>query len=219
MTLRLRHSTNPFNESSLVENYEDWYQTEGSRADRQEKSLLNKLLSSFPSAHSILEVGCGTGHFMRWFEKTRGLQALGLDVSRPMLKKAVEFGSMFLIQGNAQRLPLKSNSVDLVALITTLEFLTDPNSALKEAYRVARKGFIAGVINKNSILGIRYKRSGGPIWGNAHLYSTSMLKKMALKSIGHNVDILWCTTLWPLIPMYLPLPWGGFIGMAVKWNK
>jgi hypothetical protein len=27
---------------------------------------------------------------------------------------------------------------------------------------------------------------------------------------------VWCTTLWPAWPGELPLPWGGFIGVAVR---
>lgn len=77
-------SNNPFADPARVARYENWYQTTGRRADRLEKALLRRLLVNFKSAHTILEVGCGTGHFTRWFNEL-GLYAVGLDVSPPML--------------------------------------------------------------------------------------------------------------------------------------
>ena len=83
---------NPFDNPALAEGYEVWYENPGLRGDRLEKALLQRLLAGFPDAHTLLEVGCGTGHFTRWF-KTQGLQALGLDISTPMLAEAVRLGS------------------------------------------------------------------------------------------------------------------------------
>jgi hypothetical protein len=56
---------NPFVDPALVAGYETWYQTTGRRADRLEKELLAWLLARFPSAGTLLEVGCGSGHFTR----------------------------------------------------------------------------------------------------------------------------------------------------------
>ena len=47
--------------------YEAWYETAGRRADRLEKALFKQLMTGFPHAHTLLEIGCGTGHFARWF--------------------------------------------------------------------------------------------------------------------------------------------------------
>jgi hypothetical protein len=38
------------------------------------------VLAIFPQARTILEVGCGTGHFTRWFSE-QGVQAVRLDIS------------------------------------------------------------------------------------------------------------------------------------------
>jgi ubiquinone/menaquinone biosynthesis C-methylase UbiE len=47
--------------------YEAWYTTpRGQRTDQAERALLEWLLGQFPNARSILEVGCGTGHFTTW---------------------------------------------------------------------------------------------------------------------------------------------------------
>jgi Zn-dependent protease len=95
-----RFTGNPFAESAVVSGYEAWYENTGRRADRLEKALLKQLLARFPQASSILEVGCGTGHFTRWFEEL-GLQTAGLDLSLSMLAEAIHI-TLFVFGGVAQ---------------------------------------------------------------------------------------------------------------------
>jgi len=174
-------------------------------------------LKVFSTADSILEVGCGTGHFTRWFSQ-QGMQVIGLDLSRAMLEEANRFRSSLLLQGDALTLPFASNSFDLIALITTLEFLPDPTAVFIEVRRVARQGLILGVLNTQSYLGWKYKRSGSPIWKVAQLFTPSELKQLIQQAVGKEAEIVWRTTLWPIWPASLPLPWGGFIGMTVDWK-
>jgi len=148
---------NPFTNPTIVAGYEAWYETSGRRADRLEKALLKRLLAGFSRARTLLEVGCGTGHFTRWFGE-QGLQAMGLDLSAPMLAEAVRLGGQLYVQGDALALPFRAEAFDLVALITTLEFVTDPVQVLSEATRVARHGLILGVLNRQSLLAWRRKR-------------------------------------------------------------
>jgi ubiquinone/menaquinone biosynthesis C-methylase UbiE len=206
---------NPFADPEIAASYENWYFTIGRRADHQEKALLKRLLRIFPTAHTVLDVGCGTGHFTRWFG-TLGLQAVGLDLSQPMLDEANKSTGTLYVQGDARHLPFPYKSFDLVTLITTLEFLLEPMQALYEALRVTRLGIILGVLNAHSRLGCQYKRTGGPLWEAARFYSPDDLKEMMHEISGDKATILWWTTLWSFWPCALPLPCGGFIGMAVK---
>jgi ubiquinone/menaquinone biosynthesis C-methylase UbiE len=206
---------NPFIRPEIVAGYETWYQTVGRNADQQEKILLKWLLAHFKHAKTILEVGCGTGHFTRWFG-ILGMQAVGLDLSHPMLEEAKSLGGPIYLQGDALMLPFLSKSIDLVAMITTLEFLSKPGQGLAEARRVAREGLILGVLNAKSRLGQRYKREGGPIWEVARFFTPDELVQLIQETIGGEADVSWRTTLWQFWPGTLPLPWGGFIGMAVK---
>jgi ubiquinone/menaquinone biosynthesis C-methylase UbiE len=211
-------SINPFTRRDIVNKYEAWYQTSGIRVDIQEKSLLKELLKIFPDVNSILEVGCGTGHFTRWFENECGLIAYGMDKSRAMLIEAKRYGSTMLIEGDAGNIPLSSNVVDISIFITTMEFLSNPDIAIREAYRVSRMGIIIGTINSSSLLGMKYRKIDGPIWGKAHFLSISRLKRIIKRAIGSQTEVMWRTTLWPILPGYLPLPWGGFIGMSIQWD-
>lgn len=114
--------SNPFADPATVASYETWYETIGQRADRLEKALLNKFVIGFLHAHTLLEVGGGSGHFTRWFSKL-GLQAVGLDLSPAMLAEARRLGSPPCVQGEALALPFPDGAFDLAALITTLEFV------------------------------------------------------------------------------------------------
>jgi ubiquinone/menaquinone biosynthesis C-methylase UbiE len=133
-----------------------------------------------------------------------------------MLEEAKELGEIVCPQGDAQRLPFPAKSFDLVALITTLEFLPDPTQGLAEAQRVARQGLILGVLNAESRLGRQYKRAGGAIWEAARFFTPDELEHMVLDITGKKARVVWRTTVWPFWPGALPLPWGGFIGMAIK---
>lgn len=209
-------NNNPFTDPEAAAGYEAWYLTTGLRAGRQEKALLKWLLDRFPEADTILEVGCGTGHFTRWFSQ-QGLQATGLDSSCPMLAEAKSLSEeRAYIQGNALNLPFRAGSFDLIALITTLEFIPDPSRALAEAMRVARQGLLLGVLNTHSRIGKQYKQQGGSILEAARFFTPEELTRRIHKVANQKRKIVWRTTLWPLWPGALPLPWGGFIGMAIR---
>jgi ubiquinone/menaquinone biosynthesis C-methylase UbiE len=207
---------NPFANREVVGGYEAWYGTVGRRADRLEKGLLSWLLAIFPQARTILEIGCGTGHFTRWFCEQE-LQGVGLDISPLMLGEAIRQGSSGCLQGNALELPFPRKAFDLVALITTLEFISDPGRTLTEALRVARGGLILGALNRRSRLGRQLKAAGGPVWAEANFFTPGEIVQFVEQAAaGQQLKIVWRTTLWPMWPSALPLPWGGFIGVAVK---
>jgi len=207
---------NPFADPALVPGYEAWYATAGQRADMLEKALLQRLLSDFPLASTVLEIGCGTGHFTRWFDQ-QGFRPVGLDRSAAMLAEAGRLGGPPCVRGDALALPFPTKAFDVVALITALEFVPDPVQALAEALRVTRQGLILGVLNRQSLLGRQLRRKGGPIWGTARLFTPTGLSDLARRAAsGQRVRITWRTTLWPLWQGALPLPWGGFIGMVVR---
>jgi ubiquinone/menaquinone biosynthesis C-methylase UbiE len=182
-----------------------------------EKRLLGKLLAGFREARTVIEVGCGTGHFIRWFAQ-RGLDVIGLDLSWPMLLEARRFQSPPCVQAETQSLPFADHSFDLVVLITTLEFVENPLRALEEAVRVGRQGLILSVLNRCSLLALRYRSSGETLWQSAHFYSVVGLKRLVVQAAEARLrSVRWRTTLWPIpILLDLPIPWGGFIGMAVQ---
>jgi SAM-dependent methyltransferase len=211
-----QHS-NPFEDSVLAARYQAWYSGQGAAAARQERALLRWVLAKFPAADTLLEVGCGTGEFTRWF-RWEGLRTLGVDASWPMLAEAGRLDSGACVCAEAEALPFPDGAFDLTALVTTLEFVRSPAMALREAYRVARSGLVLGVINRTSLLGRRYRHTGG-LWDAAHFFAPGELTEAVLEAVGPDADISWRTTLWPGLERALPLPWGGFIGMGVVVNQ
>lgn len=208
--------TNSFDDASVVQAYEHWYESRGQQADRLEKRLLARLLSHCPRATTLLEVGCGTGHFTRWLAQ-QGFQVVGLDVSPRMLEEARRLDALQYVQGDALALPFESGAFDVVALITTLEFVADPRQALSEAARVARSGLILGVLNRCSLIALRRKAAARSPWNVARFFAPGELARLVRQVAGERFRRQhWRTTLWPP-PVWgsLPLPWGGFIGMRV----
>jgi SAM-dependent methyltransferase len=205
----------------IAAHYEAWYEApEGWRADVLEKASLRRLLESFPGASTILEVGCGTGHFTRWLNE-QGLAAVGLDLSAAMLAQARTLDGTLLVRGDACRLPFADGTFDLVAFVTTLEFLESPWQALAEALRVTRRGLILGVLNRRSLLGLQRRLAGllrPTAYDAAHLYSVGELGRLLRSVAGGEATIAWHTTLFPRGWPWprSTLPWGGFIGMALR---
>lgn len=128
--------------------YDAWYtQGHGKWMGNVEYALIMKLLK--PSSNTtLLDVGCGTGHFSRRFTK-HGLKVIGLDLDTEMLNFArSQDRTVTYLQGAATKLPFKDLSFDYSAAITSLCFLDNPVSALNEMWRVSRKGFNIIIFNK-----------------------------------------------------------------------
>jgi SAM-dependent methyltransferase/uncharacterized protein YqgV (UPF0045/DUF77 family) len=208
-------------DGDITAHYEAWYETlEGRRADALEKASLRRLLGNFPYAQSALEVGCGTGHFTRWLGE-QGLMAVGLDLSAGMVEQAQTLDGVLLTQGDARRLPFVDRAFDLVALITTLEFLEQPREALVDALRVARRGVLLGVLNRWSLLGLQRRLAGlsrASVYSAAHFYGVGELRRLLRSVADGKAHIRWHTTLFPRGWPWLQstLLWGGFIGMAMR---
>lgn len=201
----------------MASRYEEWYAGAGRRADALEKRLLRDMLSDFVGVSTVLEVGCGTGHFSRWLAE-QDMRVFGLDLSWPMLAEAQRSDGLLYARGNALRLPFRERSFDLVVLITTLEFLDDPRRALAEAARAASRGLLLGVLNRHSLLAVRRRASAQPPWDTAQFFSPWQLAHLVREATGQRLRSLrWRTTLWP-VPFLanVRLPWGGFIGMSVR---
>jgi ubiquinone/menaquinone biosynthesis C-methylase UbiE len=210
----------PFDDPNIAKGYEAWYAGPGQRADQQEKRLLGELLAGFVEARTALDVGCGTGHFTRWLA-AKGLEAFGVDLSRLMLEEARQLGSPPCTQGDALALPFADRSVDLAVMVTTLEFVADPARALAEAARVARHGLLLGVLNRWSVLALRRRLLPSPVWRSARFFSPRPLMRLLERIMGPRIQSLtWRTTLWPIAGLPdLPLPWGGFIGLAAHLHE
>ncbi len=148
-------------DAETASRYNRWYMSpEGRYIEERENWLILDFLRP-RKGQRLLDVGCGTGNHLLFF-KEMGLDVTGIEPSVPMLSIAREIlgKNAALHQGFAEDLPFDDNEFDLVCLITTLEFCTDPIRALSEAMRVARKRIFIGVLNSVSFIGIQRKIEG-----------------------------------------------------------
>jgi SAM-dependent methyltransferase len=203
--------------------YEAWYATRrGQRADAAERALVTRLLGCFPAARSVLEVGCGTGHFTAWLAG-QGWRVVGLDRAPAMLAEARRHRpGLPVLVGDAHGLPMREGAVDLVVFITTLEFLEEPAMALAEAVQVARRGIVVVALNRWSLGGLSRRRgpqARQPLLGQAQDVSIAALWAMVKAAVGPRLqEIQWASTLFPngLWRVQAPIPLGEVIGMAAR---
>jgi ubiquinone/menaquinone biosynthesis C-methylase UbiE len=90
--------------------------------------------------HDVLEVGCGTGHWLALLQ-VWGCRATGVDPSEQMLGRAVERASgARLLRGRGEAIPCADASFDRVVCINTLHHVEDKPRFIAEARRVLRPG-------------------------------------------------------------------------------
>jgi ubiquinone/menaquinone biosynthesis C-methylase UbiE len=204
-----------------AEHYEDWYATpRGERASRAETELLAWLLGGLPDARTVLDVGCGSGHFTAWFAR-RGLSPIGLDRAPAMLAALrARHPALPLLLADAHALPMRDRAVDLVVFVATLEFLDEPRRALAEAVRVARHGVVAVALNRWSV-GALSRRLGpasrGALLRHARDLSAAELQRLVSEAAGERMA--WMHRRCALLPHPLPagttrMPFGDVVGVA-----
>ncbi|MCV7429415.1 class I SAM-dependent methyltransferase [Mycobacterium montefiorense] len=98
-----------------------------------------------PPGGTVLDVGSGPGSVTASLARAAGKDglALGVDISEAMLARAVrnEAGPhVGFIRADAQRLPLRDDTVDAVVSMAALQLVPDPAAALAEMGRVLRPG-------------------------------------------------------------------------------
>jgi SAM-dependent methyltransferase len=98
-----------------------------------------------PPGGVALDVGSGPGNVTASLARAAGPDgvALGIDISEPMLERAVRKGAgpqVGFIKADAQRLPLRDDTVDAVVSTAVLQLVPNPTAALAEMARVLRPG-------------------------------------------------------------------------------
>ena len=165
------------------------------KAFELEEGLMRDLLQPM-RGETILDIGCGSGACLKAF-LDMGLQVTGLDPSTYMLDIALEkIGNHAdLYRGFGEDLPFDDNSFSYAGLVTTLEFVDDPQKVLEEAFRVAKDRVFIGVLNRYAIKGIQRRVKGiftPTIFNHARFFSVWELKQL-IRGILGNVPVSWRT--------------------------
>ncbi|MFC0473113.1 class I SAM-dependent methyltransferase [Halalkalibacter kiskunsagensis] len=99
----------------------------------------------------ILDIGCGTGRLLER-GKIEASELIGIDLSQEMVEKSRSLldggtATSRLLVGDAYKLPLKENHVD-VALSTCVMFLLpEPKKGLAEMIRVVKPAGVVAMLN------------------------------------------------------------------------
>jgi ubiquinone/menaquinone biosynthesis C-methylase UbiE len=167
--------------------YDDWF-VRHATAYHSELLAVRALL---PWQGSGLSIGVGTGRFAA----PLGVQ-LGIDPAHEMLEYAVQRG-ISVVQGIAEALPFQDQSFDYVLSVTTICFVDDASTMLRESYRVLKPGaaLVTGFIDRTSKLGQHYlaHQAENVFYRNASFFSADEVEQLLL-DVGF-IEPVWVQTL------------------------
>lgn len=204
--------------------YESFYEGKYKEIDILEKEVIGLMLKHFPHAKRILDVGCGTGHFTRWYAAL-GYETVGVDISPIMLDVAITLWDGQFYNAPAQKLPFSDQSFDVLSFMTCTEYMKDLRPVFREARRIGKQGFVLGIMNKWSFPTIRRKIQ--VLLGKNPFYTTAMFRSPAqIRHICEEVfakepfEFDWIGT---AFPKFLGLrtaqkPLASFVAIAVTFK-
>jgi ubiquinone/menaquinone biosynthesis C-methylase UbiE len=104
------------------------------------RHICQHMLDRLPKGGFLLDLGCGTGLFMRRYGEHGGT-GIGLDISRGMVEAAREQAGWFeYLVGTAEILPFQGGTFDAVSCMLAFSYLENPGRMLGEAFRVLKPG-------------------------------------------------------------------------------
>jgi len=182
----IRHATGgplrPLSFGKLARTYDQWYETPAGQAhDRIQKADVLAMLPHPHSGATLLDVGCGTGHWSRFFADC-GYTVTGADLSGEMIDiaRAHNPAGIRYRVADACDLPFRGGSFDVVAAIATIEFIPDVRTALREMMRCLRPGgtLIIGTLNRLAPINRDRLASGKQPYASGHLFAPDELREL-----------------------------------------
>ena len=84
----------------------------------------------------IVDVGTSSGTNLRALRESNFRNHLGIELNFSVAKKSTALRQALILNGDAIRLPLKTNGVDVALATDVIEHIPDDRSALKEIHRI-----------------------------------------------------------------------------------
>ena len=95
-------------------------------------------LAALPPRGRLLDIGCGSGQTMTWFERMRpGWRSVGIDVAPEGLAAARSYG-LNVLRASALDVPVASQSVDVVITLDVLQHVPLGGGDVKAISEIAR---------------------------------------------------------------------------------
>jgi len=127
---------------------------------RKRARLMRRLIAKYSiRTNRHLDLGCGTGLILRHLPSG----SIGLDINLSNLEKVAHYvPTALLTQGDAENLPFRDGSFDMIVCTEVLEHLPNPSQAITEISRcLAKDGVLIGSVPHVS-----------PLWRMRFLSST-----------------------------------------------
>lgn len=123
-------------------------------ANKPDLFLMNRFLKQIAKGEKILDAGCAAGRDCELFAE-RGYEPTGIDAVKALIKEAkTNNPNLNFVHGDFINLPFSNNSFAGVwahASLLHLEKTSDVKAALKEFYRVLKKGGVAHIFVKKQL--------------------------------------------------------------------
>jgi len=104
--------------------------------------IVEALVKEMKEHRTVLDIGVGTGRFAKPLQE-KGVELVGIDISRDMMQNAKKKGVKGLLLGDACSLPFRDYSFDAAISVHVLHLIGDWQTALKEICRVTEDGLFS----------------------------------------------------------------------------
>lgn len=164
----------------------------------KERAKLRKLIPYLPvnKGDRVLDAGCGTGRLIPYLIKSAGTKGeiVEMDFAKKMLKIAKEKypnSNICFIQSDAQVVPFKDKSFDVVICFALLPHIPDKQKALREFKRILKPDSPLVVAHNMSRkeLNTFHKKVKGPVTQDL-LPDQSKMENLFMNAGFRNISIM-----------------------------
>ncbi|MBI5449198.1 class I SAM-dependent methyltransferase [Candidatus Gottesmanbacteria bacterium] len=137
-----------------------------------------------PKQPKVLEVGCGNAFFLEKLRVRIGAKVWGVEPGESMVAQAPASVQKHIICDIFKPHQFKNNTFDVVFCFHTLDHMTDPNSFVREAFRILKPGgFVMVVVHDTDGWSVKLFGERSPIFDIEHIY---LFNKKTLAQLFRN---------------------------------
>jgi len=152
-------------------------------AKNNARKMLRALASSLPEGSNYLGIGAGSGFTEAGmgyaFKKFGSVTILDIAKRRPKMSAKRGHGNVLNVEADAQVLPIKPDSMDLVSCLMSQDFYADRDVASREMFRVMKPGAHAVVFLHHPEM-MRRNLGGGRLETAQAAFTAHLLEKQRL---------------------------------------